>query len=299
MDRLRHHRSRTAAACRTREHVSRTGAKSKRRRRRLAGCAPGRACFLARSGTRSRAGPGFGARGGAGSRAELCRHPSHPEVNSGDWFNGARQFRGETAGRQGACRHRRAARIGVAALASSYRALFGHTARGAVAPYETEYGNEALFQQPQELGDLMGFYCAFGLTVKFAEHERADHISCECEFLSFLAMKEAYALEHGDSAMLAETRKAEKLFLRDHLGRFLPTFAQQLSREDPAGFYAHLADLCLRFVSQETDRLAIRLRAVNLPLRPADDDRVPMACGSGTECTAMPGACVPEGADSV
>ena len=193
----------------------------------------------------------------------------------------------------------RAGRVGVAALASSYRALFGHTARGAVAPYETEYGNEALFQQPQELGDLMGFYRAFGLTVKLAEHERADHISCECEFLSFLAMKEAYALDHGDSTMLAETRKAEKLFLRDHLGRFLPTFAEQLRREEPAAFYAELADLCLRFVSQETDRLAIRLRAVNLPLRPADDDRVPMACGSGTECTAMPGACVPEGADSV
>jgi len=34
-------------------------------------------------------------------------------------------------------------------------------------------------------------------------------------------------------------------------------------------------------------------------LRPADDDRVPMACGSGTECAAMPGACTPEGDDSV
>jgi len=36
-----------------------------------------------------------------------------------------------------------------------------------------------------------------------------------------------------------------------------------------------------------------------LPLRPADDARVPMACGSGAECATMPGACVPEGADSV
>jgi len=192
-----------------------------------------------------------------------------------------------------------AGRIGGAALDSSYRTLFGHTARGGVTPYETEYGNEAIFQQPQELGDLMGFYRAFGLMVKGTEHERADHISCECEFLSFLAMKEAYALEHRDLAMLEETIKAEKLFLRDHLGRFLPSFAQQLSREDATGFYTKLAELCLRFVSQETDRLAIHLGTVNLPLRPANDDRVPMACGSGTECTAMPGACVPEGADTI
>jgi DMSO reductase family type II enzyme chaperone len=192
-----------------------------------------------------------------------------------------------------------AGRAALSTLPSSYRALFGHTARGIVAPYETEYGNEALFQQPQELGDLMGFYRAFGLAMRLDRRERADHISCECEFLALLAMKEAYAIEHHDSTMLEDTLKAQKLFLRDHLGRFLPTFTQQLGREHAAGFYAKLADLCLRFVSQETHRLGVRLGAANLPLRPANDDRVPMACGDGTECAAMPGACVPEGADSV
>ena len=70
-----------------------------------------------------------------------------------------------------------------------------HRPRGTITPYETEYGNEALFQQPQELGDLMGFYRAFGLAMKQDRRERADHISCECEFLMFLALKEAYALE--------------------------------------------------------------------------------------------------------
>jgi TorA maturation chaperone TorD len=210
----------------------------------------------------------------------------------------------------------RAGQVGIAALALSYRKLFGLTARGMAPPYETEYGNEALFQQPQELSDLTGFYSAFGLTLKSSEHERADHVSCECEFMSFLAMKEAYALKHGDTAMLAETVKAKKLFLRDHLGRFLPTFANTLVRTtnphpypllrgegegegDFHSFYRALADLCLRFISQETDRLGIRLGPVNLPLRPADDERVPIACGNGTECTAMPGACMPEEADSL
>lgn len=192
-----------------------------------------------------------------------------------------------------------AGRAGVETLGASYRALFGHTARGSVAPYETEYGNEALFQQPQELGDLMGFYHAFGLTVQSDQHERVDHISCECEFLSFLAMKEAFALENRDPAMLEETVKAQKLFVRDHLGRFLPTFAHHLGREDRTGFYVKLADLSLRFISQESNRLGVRSGAANLPLRPANDDRVPMACGSGAECAAMPGACAPEEADSI
>ena len=180
-------------------------------------------------------------------------------------------------------------------LATRYRLFFGHTARGQIPPYETEYGNEALFQQPQELGDLMGFYRAFGLVLKSEKHERPDHVSCECEFLMFLALKEAYALEQDNREMLSETRKAEKLFLRDHLGRFLPTFVTQLTREDSSGFYSTLGELCLRFVAAECVRLQVTLGLANLGLRPADNSRVPMACGSGTECGAIPGACMPEG----
>jgi DMSO reductase family type II enzyme chaperone len=186
-----------------------------------------------------------------------------------------------------------AACAGAAALASSHAALFGHTARGPVPPYETEYGNEALFQQAQELGDLMGFYNAFGLTVNCGTFERSDHISCECEFLSFLALKEAYALEHADLQMLEETRKAQRLFLKDHLARFLPSFVHKLCRTAGGDFYSALGELCLRFVSAESARLNVTMGGLNLGLRPADDDQVPMACGSGTECAAMPGTCAP------
>jgi len=185
------------------------------------------------------------------------------------------------------------------ALPSRYRRLFGHTARGEIAPYETEYGNEALFQQPQELGDLMGFYNAFGLAMKTGKHERPDHISCEFEFLMFLALKEAYALERNDRDMVAETRKAEKFFMRDHLGRFLLAFAGQLQRADPCGFYGSLGELCRQFVAAEAGRLHVPLGAANLGLRPADDSRIPMACGSGAECAAMPGAGMPAGAESL
>lgn len=188
---------------------------------------------------------------------------------------------------------------GATVLMASYRALFGHAVRGPIPPYETEYGNEALFQQPQEMGDLMGFYRAFGLTVRVDGHERCDHISCECEFLSFLALKEAYALEHRDPDMLEASRKATRLFLRDHLGRFLPAFAAKLRREDRAGFYGMLVQLCLAFIELESNSFDVPRGAASLGLRPVDDDRIPMACGSGAECAALPGAGAPEGADSV
>ena len=173
-------------------------------------------------------------------------------------------------------------------MSASHRRLFGHTARGAVPPYETEYGAEALFQQPQEMGDIMGFYQAFGLTLNTTEHERADHVSCECEFLSFLALKEVYALEHGDGSMVEETRKATRLFLRDHLDRFLPAFAKKLVREDNNGLYGTLGSLGYEFIALECVRFGVPLGPENLILRPAEDERVPMACGSG-ECPVMPG----------
>lgn len=185
--------------------------------------------------------------------------------------------------------------LSVAELSSSYRRLFGHTARGAVPPYETEYGTEALFQQPQELGDLMGFYRAFGLTLNPAEHERPDHVSCKCEFLCFLALKEIYAIEQTDAEMLEETCKATRLFLRDHLARFVPAFTKKLAREDPGGFYARLGELCNGFVIEECARLGVPLGPDHLSLRPASDERVPMACGSEAGCMAFPGAGRPEG----
>lgn len=171
-------------------------------------------------------------------------------------------------------------------LSASFIRLFGHTARGAVPPYETEYGVQAIFQQPRELADLAGFYAAFGLVVNPAQHERPDHISCECEFLSFLALKEAYGLERGDRAMLEETRKATRFFLRDHLGRFVPSFAAKLARAGES-FYAALGKLCHKLVAADCERWRVPIGSESLALRQATQDPVPAACDA---CTVRDGS---------
>lgn len=175
-------------------------------------------------------------------------------------------------------------------LLAEYRRLFGHTARGEVPAYETEYGEEALFQQPQEMGDLAGFMRAFGLTLRHDAHERIDHVSCECEFFSFLACKEAYAIEHRDEEMRAATVHAGTLFLRDHLGRFAPAFTRRIERADAAGFYARLGRLLGAFVEVECRRLNVPTGPVLLNLRPDPVTSAPMGCdpqaegGCGAAC---------------
>jgi TorA maturation chaperone TorD len=177
---------------------------------------------------------------------------------------------------------------GVDDIEDSFQRLFGHTARGAISPYETEYGEDSLFLPAQEMSDLAAFYRAFGLTVNAAAHERLDHIACQCEFLMVLARKEAYALERDDAALAEAAGLAARLFLRDHLGRWAPAFAGKLARTDPDGFYGALGDLCHAVVVAECARLGVAAGPELLRLRSPLPDDTPMACGPAADLAEVP-----------
>ena len=173
----------------------------------------------------------------------------------------------------------------VETLRTAHVRLFGHSARGLVCPYETEFGQSGEFQQPRQLGKVSGFYNAFGLTVRKDERERPDHVSCELEFIAFLSRKEAYALEQNDLDMLRETQKAMRLFLRDHLGRFGRAFAYLLCKEDGQGFWGRLGGVLYECITLECRRLGVVAGPPLIPLRPAEEAGVPMACVEGSEPT--------------
>ena len=171
----------------------------------------------------------------------------------------------------------------VDALRSSFDRLFGHTARGLVPPYETEYGEESVFQPIMEMSDLAAFYRAFGLAVVPSAHERSDHLSCECEFLAVLCRKEAYALECHDQPMLEGTKRALRLFLRDHLGRWAPGFGKKVAREDPGGFFGALGLLCAEFMAHECRAAGVAAGPELLRLRSVQPPDLPMACGPSSQ----------------
>lgn len=173
-------------------------------------------------------------------------------------------------------------------VAERYDALFGHTVRGRVCLYETEYGPDHLFQQPHALADLAGFYRAFGFELRGNPAERPDHVGCECEFIALLCLKDAAlrdaALRSGADDGIDETREATRAaarrFLGDHLGRIGPALAAALAREDPDGFYGALGRLLGRLVDCDAARLGIATGPPTLALRPIVEDETPMACGA-------------------
>jgi TorA maturation chaperone TorD len=157
-----------------------------------------------------------------------------------------------------------------------------------VSTCETEYGPENVFNQPQQLADIAGYYMAFGLEPVVATEARVDHIACELEFMDFLNRKLALLQASGsispaDEETAEATSAAERTFLKDHLGRFGRAFAARVVAEDPDGYLGALGQLLLALVSSECSRVGVQAGPVDLAVRPDVPDDTPMACGSAEE----------------
>lgn len=146
----------------------------------------------------------------------------------------------------------------LADLQAEHRRVFGHTISNECPAYETEYGGMHIFQQAQELGDIAGFYSAFGLEVSDDIRERPDHISTQLEFMHFLTYKETYARENHGKENAEICREAQKTFLREHLGRWAPIFLERLLGKAERGFYKELAQLTRKFLRFEARFLDIK-----------------------------------------
>lgn len=158
-------------------------------------------------------------------------------------------------------------------LTRGYAVLFGHSAQGTCPLYETEYGecDEGL-QQPHQLGDLSGFYAAFGLVPSRRIHERMDHVSIECEFLAFLYQKESYALSLDSPERLDVTVDAERKFLRHHLGRWAPAFSRRVLEQAGDGFYGKVASFAVDLLTADCRFHGVGTGPEQLHLRKIPDD---------------------------
>jgi TorA maturation chaperone TorD len=167
-----------------------------------------------------------------------------------------------------------------AEIEGEYVFLFDRQVR--CPPYEGGYGDAAqLAGKGAALADVAGFYAAFGLEPSAGQADTEDHIVAELEFMSALALKEAWALgeDHGEG--LAVTRQAQIAFLTDHLGRWAAAFAEALAGATPLPYYRAGARALAAWVERDLEALGATPR--RLPGRlghdPLQDDTLicPMA----------------------
>lgn len=181
--------------------------------------------------------------------------------------------------------------LSLEALQEEYGTIFGHVISQECPPYEAQYQCSHIFQQAQILGDIAGFYRAFGLEVSDGAKDRLDHLAVELEFMYFLAYKEAYALAHhgGEAADLC--REAQRTFFQDHLGRWAPLFFKLLDRKAQEGFYQKLASFAEGFLAKERKHLGVEpLKFSEGDLKPVgfEPEETCFSCGIEDLCPIEP-----------
>jgi len=127
-------------------------------------------------------------------------------------------------------------------LQAEHRRVFSNVITLDCPPYETLFGNDHVFGQAHVMGDIAGFYKAFGLELSRDIHERLDHLSVELEFMHFLAYKESYARCHDGAEKTQIVVDAQKKFVKDHIGRWVPLFSRMLVKKADKGFFRYMAE---------------------------------------------------------
>lgn len=145
------------------------------------------------------------------------------------------------------------------ALIAAHELLFDRGSGQSVAPYETDYAERPLEEGNCDLPEISEALRSFGLVLDTASHDRIDHIACELEFLSFLTRREAHAIQTGDTAMRESASRAVRLFLQQHLGRFVSDVCARMRILSPGGFHGELASLCAEFVKSEAHDLGVAM----------------------------------------
>ena len=179
------------------------------------------------------------------------------------------------------------------ALHDDYILAIGHAARGSCPINEIEYGDlkaDPLFQ-PHRLANLAAFYRAFGVELGTGANERLDHISVELEFMAVLAAQEATARQQpAPEAVegMAVCLEAQRKFLRDHLGRWSPTFTRRLRAMVGDGPLGRLALVALAFIQDECRRAGVQPGGGDLVLRPVDE--AASLCEDCGLASSLPGA---------
>lgn len=126
------------------------------------------------------------------------------------------------------------------------------------SPYESAYVEAGgMAGKPAMLADIAGFYAAFGLADPRDRVDAEDHIAAELEFMSVLALKEAFALGEGHADGLEVTRRAEASYLDDHLGRWAGAFAGALREATALPYYAAIADLVSAWLAAECEAAGV------------------------------------------
>lgn len=78
-----------------------------------------------------------------------------------------------------------------------------------------------------------------------------DHVTTQLEMMVFLSEREANAWTSGHAPLVAAALERERLFLEEHVGRWMPTFARRLALRAETAFHQRLGAALEAFVCHD------------------------------------------------
>ncbi len=165
------------------------------------------------------------------------------ECPEGEWKTNVEGLAGEVADDN----LRKAAEFSKAQAGEGlYHAIFGP---GGPAPAR-EISYRDWVQPGYLLSELSAYYDAFSYSP--ATIEIPDHIAVEAGFISYLRMKEAFALMRGDEEGAEVTASASRKFIDEHLSKISERMAKSLA-ESEIDYLVLASDALFRRVGPDRD----------------------------------------------
>ena len=122
---------------------------------------------------------------------------------------------------------------------------------GGIPACASSYDDNALAGRGPMLADISGFYQAFAYRPEPPPAEVPDHLAVELDFLSYLAVKIAFALHEGCQQEAGIARQACERFLTEHLRDWTQRFHVQLERSSSPIYLQGAMQLC-KLLSKRT-----------------------------------------------
>ncbi|MDW7727573.1 MAG: molecular chaperone TorD family protein [Candidatus Methanoperedens sp.] len=162
----------------------------------------------------------------------------------------------QLAGMETAGNMRNAARINIESgdveeLILDYSRLFVGPYQLLAPPYGSVYMENGNTVIGNSTLDAVKLYRDAGLEISGNFKQPPDHIAVELEFMYYLILKELEAVEKSDYDTASAYLEQQKVFIKRHLGVWLPEFAERVEKEAQTRFYRDIAKSTKEFVEED------------------------------------------------
>lgn len=122
-------------------------------------------------------------------------------------------------------------------------------------PYGSVHMEESRRLMGESTVSAVQHYLAAGVNMDAEQQDIPDHIAVELEFMGFLAAREVEALEAGSLEDAREWRVRQRRFLAEHLGSWVPVFAERLAEDTDSPYFLSLGRCTAAFVGEHAASL--------------------------------------------